>query len=234
MSRVYALCLVGAVLLVQAAWGQTGSDPGDQVAILEEAGQAPTVPSMTSSEGDIVTLVSGKQLSGVQVLRETPVYIEIEVLEGLEPLRIPRKQVQEIVYDDIDPIARRRNRLFATEPSPEVILGEELSAGFHRKLTAPLSDTPIEIEDQGFVMTLNYLAELAGVNIEVTEEAKTLPRDLRIRSFSIPAKTTLFSFFLSDFPKAFPALKVAYEFDKVIVSLRETQEESAPPTVPES
>ena len=221
MGRVCALCLVGAVLFVQGVWGQTHSDPGEPSSLADEAGQAPPESSLPSIEGDIVTLVSGKQLSGVQVLRETPVYIEIEVLEGLEPLRIPRKQVQRIVYDDIDPIARRRGQSYATETSPEVILGEELSAGFHRKLTAPLSDTPIEIADQGFVMTLNYLAELAGVTIEVTEEARRLPRDLRIRSFSIPAKTTLFSFLQSDFPKAFPALKVAYEFDKVIVSLRE-------------
>lgn len=232
MGRICVLCIIWAAFLAAESWGQAKNLPGTDPALAEETAGTPQIPATVKPEGDIVTLVTGKQLSGVQVLRETPVYIEIEVLEGLEPLRIPRKQIKEpIIYDDIDPIARRRGRAHTPGESPEMILGEELSADFHRKLTAPLSIEPIEIEAQGFIMTLNRLGELAGVPIEVTEEARALPLDQRVRGFSIPAGTTLFSFFQSDFPKAFPALQLTYKFDKVIVSMKTSEEGNNTSTV---
>jgi hypothetical protein len=57
-----------------------------------------------------------------------------------------------------------------------------------------------------------------GVELQVEEAAKQLPADQRIRSFEIKPGTSLFTFLQTDFLVAYPALKVLYKYDKIVLT----------------
>jgi hypothetical protein len=50
--------------------------------------------------GDVIYLKSGKKITGVQVLRELPDKIEVQVNEKIEPMTLPRRMVKSIEYDN--------------------------------------------------------------------------------------------------------------------------------------
>ncbi len=180
-------------------------------------------------DGDIVTLKTGKKLTGMQVLRETPTSVEMLAMEGVPPLILPRTQVQSIQYDAIDPNKPGWNKQEEEAASkPEVIMGEEVSAEFHRKLTKPLSENePVKFEDEGYVRLLRELSRRADVMLEVAEAAKELPVDQRQASFTVKPGTSLLTFLQDDFLKAFPQLAVKIQFDKIILTSKEAAANTA-------
>jgi len=103
------------VLLCAGGWAQDDAASGETAPPSEqaEAGAASSDADAEPGpalEGDVITLKSGKRLAGVQVLRETPMGVQVEFLPGVAPLEIPRKQVASIDYDDIDPLKQRRRK----------------------------------------------------------------------------------------------------------------------------
>lgn len=178
-------------------------------------------------EGDIVHLENGKQLVGVQVLRETPTAVEVLAMEGVPPLALPRTQVKKIIYDDIDPNqpgwSKKKDE---KKDKLEVILGEEVSAEFHRKLTKPLTeDQPLKYENEGYVRLLTDLAKRADVALEVAEPAKQIPVEKRKASFTIKPGTSLLTFLQNTFLKDFPQLGVKIQFDKIILTSKKAAAE---------
>ena len=236
MLKRCVLCAWIGVLCGAMVWAQENppEKPGaDKAAAEEKAGDttadgageaaAPEKPAVILP-GDIITLKSGKKLTGIQVLRELPTVIEVEVQEGMEPLKLPRKQVQSIEYDNTDPVRQRRLEAFRTETAPpDIIPGEELSQEFNHKLKAPLSTEALSLKDIGFMNLLAKLCEKSGVELQVEESAKKLPMDQRIKSFEIPAGASLFTFLQTDFVAAYPALKVSYQYDKIVISGKEAE-----------
>jgi hypothetical protein len=195
--------------LVQEAAAESAAPAGE---LAESTGPAPL-------PGDVITLKSGKKLTGVQVLRELPNVVEIEIQPGMEALKLPRKQVQSIQYDDIDPIKQKRLQAMQPPPAaPDVIPGEELSQEFNQKLKAPLSDAVMTFQDIGVMKLMMQLSEQVGVELQVEESAKQLPADQRVRSFEIKPGTSLFTFLQTDFLAAYPALKVLYKYDKIVLT----------------
>ncbi len=226
------LFFMGLLFVLSAAVMAQGVEPGADREAPPGPGGAESAPAAEATQpikGDVVVFKSGKKLSGVQILRLTPRTVDIEYLPGLPPLKVQRKLVDNIVYDDIDAKQlRRRGSVGASESAPEIIPGEELSPEFHRKLMASLSEEPIVFEATGFVKILNDLSARSGASLELTPEARQIPKEERNRDFTIKPGTSLYAFLREDFLKKYPALHVLYKFDKIVVTKKtapEPQEE---------
>ncbi|HOL20721.1 MAG TPA: hypothetical protein PK813_10845 [Candidatus Hydrogenedens sp.] len=183
--------------------------------------------------GDVIYLKSGKKMKGVQVLRELPDKIEVQISENIEPLILPRRLVQSIEYDNIDPLKEKglKEELAKTQSNAEdIIPGEELSKEFNQKMIAPLSDQPIVYENEGLLKILNDLTNKIGVKLEVDESIKTIPLEQRKKSFNISPGTSLYKFLQTDFATAYPMISVIYKYDKVNISLKTAPTLSQPPT----
>lgn len=172
--------------------------------------------------GDIIYFKSGKKMSGVQVLRELPDKIEVQVSENTEPLLLPRRLIKSIEYDNIDPLKEKRQKdlLSSQKPDENVIPGEELSQEFNQKMRIPLSDTVISYKDEGLLKILGELTQKAGVTLEIDESIRTIPPEERKKSFEIPAGTSLYKFLQTDFAVACPNIQITYKYDKIYISLK--------------
>ena len=233
------VCLLGLCMVGVAA--QPGQDEA-QAPEAEKADAAPPRPAAKPRPavvGDVIHLKTGKELGGVQVLRETPTTVTIRVMEGMTPMNIPRKYVTSITYDSIDPNKEQRRKARESESAkPSIILGKQVDAEFSRKLNQPLSkEEPLVFENQGFVLVLKALAEKAGVTVEVADPAQQVPQNERFRTFTVEPGTSLFSFLQEGFARAFPQLYVDYQYAKIVVTTRaameaaKTQQKlSAPPS----
>lgn len=166
--------------------------------------------------GDVVELKNGKSITGIQVLRETPVHVEIVTAPGEPPLRIPRKQVKDVVYDDVDP-----NRLPPPAPVvpelPDVMEGNELQPEFHAKLTKPLSDQPIVFENTDIVAMMRDLRGRADVALVLLPGVHNTPVEQRQWTVTIPPGTPLMAVLQQDFTKQFPQFQVIFEYARVVI-----------------
>ncbi len=182
--------------------------------------------------GDIVYFKSGKKMIGVQVLRELPDKIEIQVSENVEPLLLPRRLIKSIEYDNIDPLREKRQKEILSSLQHEddkIIPGEELSQEFNQKMRTPLSDTVITYKDEGLLKILGELTQKIGVKLEIDESIRTIPLEERKKSFEIPAGTSLYKFLQTDFATTCPNIQITYKYDKIFVSLKNTTPPNNPP-----
>lgn len=199
--------------------------------------KAPTVSGKDSAstfkiEGDTVFLKSGKKLRGVKVLRVTPGTVEVEYAAGQPTMKIPRRLVTRIESEN------PANIHTDTAPGPEnsgggdVMVAEEISAEFNKKLTAPLSGTPLEFKDQDALTVLKELADRAEVALAVDPEAQKVPEAQRKLTLSVPKEATLSTLLREEFRTAVPALKFSLQFDKILVTSTEAEARKAAGPLP--
>lgn len=195
----------------------SSSGTGDQI-----GREQPPSESEIVVPGDIIYFKSGKKMSGVQVLRELPDKIEVQVSENVEPLLLPRRLIKSIEYDNIDPLKEKRQKevLSSQQSNDNIIPGEELSQEFNQKMRTPLSDSVISYKDEGFLKILGELTKKIGVTLEIDESIKTIPPEERKKSFEISAGTSLYKFLQTDFATACPNIQITYKYDKIYVSLK--------------
>ncbi len=124
----YAVLFVSMMMLVLPAvfaqesaspagnQAETGAAPSSAVSpetpaagVTPESGAASSAPAAVYEEpaqepkGDTVILQDGRRFERVQVLRRTATDVEIEIVEGVAPLSLPREVVKEILWDDYEP-----------------------------------------------------------------------------------------------------------------------------------
>lgn len=175
----------------------------------------------TNLQGDIITFKSGKKMYGVQVLRELPDKIEVQIKEGMEPLVLPRRLIQSIQYDNVDPFKSKIQQQVSNQSKDnDIIPGEELSQEFNQKMRIPLSDQPLVYKNIGILKLLSELTQKVGVGLEIDESMKSMPMEERIKSFEIPPGTSLYKFLQTDFASAYPQVSVTYKFDKIHITLK--------------
>jgi hypothetical protein len=173
-------------------------------------------------EGDKVSLKSGKQLRGVKVLRVTPSMVELEYAPGQPVMKLPRRLVTNIEYEN--PANAPAAAAGAEEAgSGDVMVAEEISAEFNKKLTAPLPGAPLDFKDQDALIVLKDLADRAQVVLAVAPEAQQVPEAQRKITLSVPKDATLSTLLREGFRTAVPALKFSLQFDKVLVSSTEAE-----------
>lgn len=219
-SKITALpsVLILAILLhVSPSWAQEdNADPKSEEPADEEQAAPPVY------EGDVLYLKSGKVMSGFQIYRNTPLFFELRYQEGLEPLMIPRKQVERVVFDDIDP-ARDRLRARLLPPTEEVSLasGERVSRYLMEKLRSPASDEALTYKRIDLVVILEEMAERMQVNLKIHPSVKNRPPNQRLWTLNTTPETTLMALLREDFVGQFKYATVLFEYDTIVVLTKE-------------
>jgi hypothetical protein len=197
--------------------------------------------------GDVIKLKSGAELRGLQVLRETPTLYIVEIFEGVPPLEVPRRQVVEIIYDDIDPSRVRRTggSVPETEATDELLgtnIDDDLlqDKEFTDKLVADVSDPETPFKGLPLQRVLKNLSERVGLPIEPSDAVKALPKDKLVWASDVEPGASLVSVLGEDFQKQFPKLVVVYKKEGIYIrtqkedeAIREEEAKAAPAT-PES
>jgi len=227
MTMRYALtyvlvCALGCGLAVAQPAMTQPSEPQEKDDALAEASEQ-DAPADEEKEpektGDIITLKTGRELHGVQIIDEDPRELTIQVVEGATPMKLQRKFVKSVVYDKENPSRKKRAKPASTKLS--VITGKKVSDEFGKKLGQPLSDEALIFKQMGFMRLVRQLAEKVNVTYEITEATKSIPMEERKRDFNIKPKTSLFSFLQEDFATAYPKLEAVYLHNKLVITTKE-------------
>lgn len=191
----------------------------------EEEGTPPEKEAATAapaSKGDVIHLKAGTVMSGVQILKSTPFFYEVQLVEGVEPLLIPRNRVSWVERDDIDPARERlREKLFP--PSEEVSLksGELVTRYLMEKLRGPVSDAPLSYDATDFVTILREVAERLKVKLTIHPSVGNTPLNQRLWTLTTKPETTLMSLLREDLQNQFKFAEVMLEYDTIVVLTKE-------------
>jgi hypothetical protein len=226
-----------------AARGDKAKQGGDEAMRAKRAavrgGKAKSAESETAAEtkpaalpidlkGDEITLKSGAVLKGVQVLRRTPVEVEVQVSPGVT-LSIPCKQITfPIKLDNIEPLQGVRPGVAAPEQKEgNLIPGNKLKPEVSEKLTSPLPEPSIKYENADLIAVLAELSQRFGVTIVVDDPVKGLPVEQRRWAFEAKPGMNLMGLLQDELLKKFKNLAVVYQYDKLLVTTKERANEMA-------
>jgi len=210
-----------AVLLMVGLWAAAQEAapeaPAEEVAAPEAPPPAapPAPPLFEEPQGDVIMLTTGAVLKNVQVYRRTAKAFEIQITEEVI-LKIPRKLVADVQYDDYEPSRRRARR-----PQPKKadrLVGTKLKPEVHKKLTSPIPPPPLKYKDTDLVTILAELSKRVGVSIVVDESIKTVPREKLIWDLESKPGATLMTLLQEDMRKRFKKLEVVYQYDKILIT----------------
>jgi len=221
LQRILALSvLIGLIVAPISAHAQDEETPTPEA--LSEADES--VPA-----GDVLHLKSGSMMTGVQILRSTPLNYVVELVPGVEPMLIPRNQVLSVDFDDFDPVRERlKERLFPGSQEVSLASGERVSRALMDKLSAPVSAEPISYNRTDLIAVLEETAERLDVRIRLDESVKQTQPNRRRWTIEISPDTTLMAFLREELVKAFSYLVVQFENDSVIVMTKKAAEGQKP------
>ncbi len=200
----------------------------------EAADAAPAKPAEEQVElkGDVVTLKSGAQLKGVQVVSRSPNQIEVEVGAGVI-MPVPRKLIADIKYDDIEPGTTPPGGPAASDQKESIMGGKKFKPEVWDKLTNPLPEPPLKYEKADLVAVLADLSQKVGVTIDVDDPVKALPENERQWTFETKPGVNLIGLLQDDLSKKLPNLAVVYQFDKLLVTTQQRAKELAAQEAPQ-
>ena len=189
----------------------------------QEGDSTPPAPLAAEEEvveltGDVLTLRSGQVLSGVQIVSESARAYMVQVVEGVDPLVIPRKQVLSVVSDDIEPWSKIYKA--AVEANKEVfITGQLVPPELVRALQAPLSEEAKAFKEMDFILVLKALAAQVRLPLKFDQPVKDLL--LAKRSWSVTVEPGMNFLTLStNLLEDFPILNVAPVDKHIMVSIK--------------
>jgi len=176
-------------------------------------------PSSSALEGDAIHLKSGTVMSGVQVLRSTPQYYVVELELGVEPMQIPRRQVEFVEYDDIDPnLDDLRRELFGDEDEVvEIATGEKVSGVLRDKLLAPAMPEGANFRNRDFVEILRELRESLQIDLRIHKSIRDRAATQRLWTVEIPPDKTLMTLLREDLTGEFGFVDVLLEPDHILI-----------------
>lgn len=189
---------------------------------------APTESLPAAAKGDVIVFKSKRRLENVQVIRETAQRVFVKTFTGMEPVSIPRDQIETIEYDDVGDSASAAKP--AASEGEGAIAGTQVSADLSRKLTQTLPGGVVSKDDIPFSEAVEQLAKKIEITIEVTDAAKKMLGEVRAKEITIEDKSTILSFLRDTLKHRFPELDVRLMFDKV--QLAKKGEAEAKPAAP--
>lgn len=194
---------------------------------LDELGPPPPAPGEEAApapapapSGDVVTMKNGKVLQGVQVVSETPMKVTVQVVPGVDPIEIPRKQVVSIDYDDLRPEDIKEGAPAAGAALPPGMRKGETSSELSQKLGKPVTEEDLKVQQRDVVEVLTEFANKVEVPIEMQPEVQKLPPVERRWNGTITGGTSLMSVLLEALPKDFPQLEAEITADRVIIKMK--------------
>jgi len=231
--------LVAAVVAVGQETGAADAPASETAPEAAEAtGDVPPAESAVEpaeeplpEKGDVVFLKSGGRIIG-QVIRRTPREIEVELVPGVT-LKIPRKQVKNVRYDNLSLMSQIHASQGEGEGAKEdLIVGRKVSAALHQKLNQDISEPPSKYENADFVEVITGFAGRLGIAITVDESLQQLPAEQRLWTFEMAPGTTLLQLLEDTFQKTFTGIEVVYKYDEVVLATKEAAQALAPEQVP--
>ena len=199
----------------------------------------PVPPPTPAPSGDEIRIKSGAVLKGVQVLRRSPLGVEVQVTPEVT-FFIPRKQVVEIKYDGIEP-SKQRQVPKPAEPKQATFFGAKIEPAMSEKLNKPLPESCLKSAGRDLVDIMALISSETGVKIEVTDAVKSLAPNERQWDYTLAPGTTLTALLQVNLPERFTNLAIVYEYDQLVITTREAaaaQEkvgaETAPAPAPET
>jgi hypothetical protein len=167
--------------------------------------------------GDVLILESGSRMTGVQVIRATPQFYEVEVIDGLR-FEIPRRRVKEVIYDDVDPVRDQlQQQLFPEQQEVTIESGERVTSALRDQLMAPVSAEALSYQNQDFVEALEAIKTAGNLNLRIHPSIRELPAHQRRWTIEVPADRTLLALLREDLVAAFDFVEVIFEADRIIV-----------------
>lgn len=169
IARFLPLVLLALVSLVPFAQGA----PEQPAAPTPEGETASPPPAAGPSEaelgppGDLVTLTTGKVYRGFQVVKSSSAEVELEVTTDVS-IKIPRRLIASVKFDDIDPTVEREKRKAAeqaaTKATMALLSGQKVSPAIQDKLKSDISSPPIKFESKELSEAIAELNKHPGVN----------------------------------------------------------------------
>ncbi len=190
--------------------------PKAKAAEKKEETPAPAAPE-EPSKGDTVMLKSGTVLKNVQVLRRLPAQLEVEVSPDVI-LAIPRKQIDKVIYDDIEPLKDRLAKPAAqAENQSNLIPGDKIKLELSAKLAQPIPEPGFNFVNQDILKVLDDLGKNLGIPIVVDDSVKSIPPEQRVVSLEIKPGATLTTVLQKDLLGKVKDLTLEYQFDHILV-----------------
>jgi hypothetical protein len=175
--------------------------------------------------GDIIVMKSGAIMSGVQILRSTPRHYEVHLSDDVEPLKINRRLVQSVEYDDIDLIKiKRREDMFPDVAKELGMDGEELSPTLLRKLKTPITDVELAFEETDYLQILNTFIETKKIPLQIHDSVNNLKPEKRVWSVMLDKRLSLVHFLQKNLLKDFPNLHCKYELNSILLMTQKARE----------
>ena len=140
--------------------------------------------------------------------------------EGVKFL-IPRKQVVEIKYDDVEPLKQRRVPQTVEPKQAATFFGAKIEPGMSEKLNMPLPESCLKSGNRDLVEIMTQISTETGVKIDVTDAVKKLAPEERKWDFSLEPGTTLTALLQSSLPERFTNLAIVYEYERLVITTRE-------------
>lgn len=202
-------------MLMTAAVSVRAQDEEDAIA---EETDTPEETTEARLDGDVIRLKSGKILSGVQIMRSTPHFYEVQLVEGVPPLQIPRNQVESVEMDDFDPVRDRlRRELFPETEVVSLASGEKVTRDLMDKLEGPVSAEALSYQRKDFVAILKDIAADLDVKLRIHPSVRAIQPNQRRWKLETTPETTFMSLLRDDLVSQFDSIEVVFENDTVSI-----------------
>jgi hypothetical protein len=199
-------------------------------AVEESLEAADPLEAARAKGGDILFMKSGAIMSGVQILKSTPLQYEVQIVSGVPPLTIPRRQVDRVEYDDIDPARDARQAANRPKPQDQIMTnGKELSPELVEKLIKPIPNGAFKYENRDYIQVFTEIGTKAEVTIIVDVSLRKLPVPSRSWTIEITDRMKLMDVLQKYWMTKFKNGKITYELDKIILHDKDVE----PAPVPE-
>lgn len=232
IARSALMLMVAAVLFAPAAYTQPPPPPAaapapEEAAEPVDAPPSPAEEAAPAPKGDVITLKNGKVMSGVQVLRESPTTIHVQIVAGVDPLAIPRSQIAEIQYDNLSAEEAEEASAEAAGMNEAGLGKGETSLELATKLGQPVTPQDMPLQNRDMLDILKQFADAVGAPLEILPEVQQLPPVERQWRGMIPAGTSFMTILRERLPQDFPAIEADITADRVKIGLKAEAAEPA-------
>ncbi len=234
-AYVSAWLILGFIYLIHPYVGASGSRTIAETGTPEDAsyGVNDEVDAFSKDRGDVLTLKSGRQLRGFWVVRETPSFYELEIIEGRVSLQVPRNQVLSVHYDESSARPGGRGGVRVEREESVLLPSRQLSPQLMQGLTKDISDPPVVSDGDDYLVVLDELCERADVRIQVSSEIRDFATADRRWFFALPEGGTL-QYALQALDDAFSELCVEYASHLIRIAPNRTIPDTQPHQPPSS
>lgn len=168
-------------------------------------------------EGDTIVFKSGSELKGINVIRESALFVEVEYLPGEPPLQIPTSQIAEVILDERTGSSGDFGADGAAKP--EIVPGEEVSIELHQALMTVLSEDELPLNDQDYLTVIQNFVGQTSAAMDIADAVNAIPENQRIFSRTLPAGITLLDFLQKEVPEITGDVRVVLQFDKILLDV---------------